>query len=127
MADDVSDDAVRRANGSFYAALERADLDLMLELWSKSPDVSCAHPGRKPLVGWADVMASWRLIFQSGGNPQVIVTDEVLVRRGPTAWVTVTENLLSGGAASAASALNVFHHTGDRWEMMAHHATPVLV
>lgn len=120
------DGAVSAANTAFYDALEQGDIERMADLWGRTHDVLCAHPGRIPLRGWTDVVASWRAIFRAGGNPQIIVTDEQVSVRGDVAWVTVTENMLSEGAAGAASALNIFHHGGDRWLMVAHHAGPVL-
>ena len=61
-----------------------------------------------------------------GGNPQVIITGERLVRRQTIGWVTITENMLADGQTGAATAINVFEHDGERWRMLAHHAAPVL-
>ena len=66
------------------------------------------------------------MIFANAGNPHVIVTDAVATVCHPVAWVTVTENLLAGGHTSVATALNVFQHDGSRWQMVAHHAGPLL-
>lgn len=125
LDDGTEDAALAAANASFYHALETGDLDLMDRLWSDSDDVSCAHPGRAPIVGAAPVRASWAAIFAAGGNPQVIATEERLIRRGTVGWVTITENLISGVHTGAASAINVFEYDGDRWRMVAHHAAPV--
>ncbi|MFV0526998.1 MAG: nuclear transport factor 2 family protein [Acidimicrobiales bacterium] len=122
-----TDQGALEANVRFYEALEQGDLAAMIALWAHDDDVACAHPGRRPLQGWDGVRASWEAIFGNGGNPQVIVTDEHLVRRGPVAWITLTENLLSGGQAGAATALNLFVHTDDGWRMVGHHAAPVLL
>ncbi len=121
-----SDGGLSAANARFYQALETADLDLMIDVWSHDDTVSCAHPGRAPLIGWASTAASWTAIFASGGNPQVIVTEERVVHKGDVGWVTVTENMISEGHTGAAGAINVFEHDGDRWLMVAHHAAPVL-
>ncbi len=126
MTSELSDDGVRAANLQFYEALEQADLDRMADVWSHTDDAVCAHPGRVPLRGWDEVWASWEAILSSGGNPQVIITEEQITRRGTLAWVTVTENMLSGGHTGAATALNVFEHDGSRWRMVVHHAAPVL-
>ncbi|MFV0259398.1 MAG: nuclear transport factor 2 family protein [Acidimicrobiales bacterium] len=122
-----TDQGALEANSRFYEALERGDLTAMVALWAHSDDVLCAHPGRQPLRGWDRVGASWQAIFANGGNPQVIVTDECLTRHGPVAWITLTENLLSGGQAGAATALNLFVHSVDGWHMVGHHAAPVLL
>ena len=123
---DVSEAAVREANARFYDALEQADMDLMVDVWADSADAVCAHPGRTPLRGWPEVRASWEAILGSGGNPQVIITEEVVTLRGNVAWVTATENMIADGHTGAATALNVFEHDGQRWRMVVHHAAPVL-
>lgn len=122
----IDDAALAAANGVFYYALETGDLELMSRLWSDSEDVSCAHPGRAPIVGAGAVRASWAAIFAAGGNPQIIATEERIIRRGTLGWVTITENLISGVHTGAASAINVFEYEGGRWRMVAHHAAPVL-
>jgi len=123
---DLSDAGVSEANARFYDALERADLVLMREVWQRTDDALCAHPGRIPLKGWDEVWASWEAILGSGGNPQIILTEEQVHRRGPVAWVTAIENMISDGHTGAAAALNVFEHDGEAWRMVVHHAAPVL-
>lgn len=124
--DDVGDAALSTANARFYEALESADLVKMAAVWDHSDEASCAHPGRPPLIGWDAIEASWRAIFGAGGNPQVIITEERVIRRGAVGWVTVAENMLSDGHTGAAVAVNVFEHDGRRWRMLVHHAGPVL-
>jgi ketosteroid isomerase-like protein len=122
----LTDAAVSRANARFYEALERADLDLMRAVWDHGDEVSCAHPGRRALHGWDQVWGSWEAILSSGGNPQVILTEETIHRSGPVAWVTAVENMISGEHTGAAAAMNVFAHDGADWRMVAHHAGPIL-
>lgn len=124
--DEISDGGLSRANARFYQALESADLALMRAVWAHTDEASCAHPGRPPLIGWNAIDASWRTIFGAGGNPQVIITEERVIRRGTVGWVTVAENMISDGHTGAAVAVNVFEHDGTRWRMLAHHAAPVL-
>ncbi|MEM7325050.1 MAG: nuclear transport factor 2 family protein [Actinomycetota bacterium] len=126
MTAELTEAAVREANAQFYEALEQADMDLMTRVWVNTPDAVCAHPGRSPLRGWDKVRASWEAILTSGGNPQLIITEEAVTMRGSVAWVTAMENMISGGHTGAATALNVFEHDGERWRMVVHHAAPVL-
>lgn len=123
---DLNAEAVSAANARFYRALEAADLELMQDVWLRTDDAVCAHPGRTPLRGWDAVWHSWEAILSSGGNPQIITTEEEVTLRGTVAWVTVTENMISGGQTGAAAAINVFEHDGDQWRMVVHHAAPVL-
>ena len=46
-------------NRAFYAALRDRDADLMEQVWSQCPQVSCIHPGWQPLRGREMVKASW--------------------------------------------------------------------
>ncbi len=126
MTDQLSDAGVRAANAQFYEALEAGDLELMDDIWAKSADAVCAHPGRAPLRGWEEIRASWQAIISGGGNPQIIITEEEVTMRGTVAWVTAIENMISGGHTGAAAALNVFEHDGRRWWLVVHHAAPVL-
>jgi ketosteroid isomerase-like protein len=142
---DVDADAVRAANGAFYGALERGDLDAMSDVWEHSDRVSVTHPGWPTIRGWAKVAASWSAIFRSTGYIQFVLTEETVTLEGDTAWVTLDENIIQsmpgetthdgpaplGGAR--ATAINLFVRTrshrggqsGDRWAMVAHHAAPV--
>ncbi len=126
MTTELDDDGVLAANAAFYQALEAGDLQTMDDTWIHGDDAVCTHPGRTPLCGWAEVRRSWQAIFSSGGNPQIIVTDERVTRRGGVAWVSATENMLSGGSTAVATALNVFEHDGQRWQMVVHHASPIM-
>lgn len=127
MSDDAKNDLLA-VNGDFYRSLESADMELMSSLWQHSDQVSCAHPGRPAIVGWDEVRVSWEAIFSFGGNPQVIATEERVVVRGPVGWVTLTENMISDGHTGAATAVNIFEYDGGlaRWQMVAHHAGPVV-
>jgi ketosteroid isomerase-like protein len=124
-ADGLTDAAVAEANERFYLALEQADLEAMESVWLHADHVLCAHPGRRALRGWEQVWGSWRAILGSGGNPQVILTEATVDRRGGVAWVTAVENMLSGGHTGAAVALNIFEFTGGEWKMVAHHSGPI--
>jgi ketosteroid isomerase-like protein len=142
---DVDADSVRAANGAFYDAFERGDLDAMSDVWEHSDRVSVTHPGWPTIRGWAKVAASWSAIFRSTGYIQFVLTEEAVTVEGDTAWVTLDENIIQsmpgetahdgvaplGGAR--ATAINLFVRTpsesgdrsGDRWAMVAHHAAPV--
>lgn len=134
--------AVRAANGAFYDAFERGDLDAMSDVWEHSDRVSVTHPGWPTIRGWGKVAASWSGIFRSTGYIQFVLTDEAVNVHGDTAWVTLDENIIQSVdaepagddglaplAGGRATAINVFVRTmsedGERWAMVAHHAAPV--
>lgn len=111
----------------FYEALQAADIDALMAIWSDDDDIVCVHPGGPRVVGAAAIRAAFEAIFANGAirarpdkvrrlqtlNCAVhsvleridIPTDEGL----QTAWVVAT---------------NVYVKSGARWAMAAHHASP---
>ncbi len=118
--------AVLAVNAAFYDAFERRDLDAMSDIWEHSDRVACIHPGWAQLSGWAAVSASWFALFDGPQQLQFIVTGERIVVAGDAAWVTCNENLLDEGATQAVAATNVFVRSGDRWQLVHHHGSPVV-
>ena len=117
---------VLAANQAFYDAHETRDLAAMGEVWATGHEVVCVHPGWPILRGAEPVLASWRAIFAGPGRNQFILTNISVDVGSDLAWVTLEENLVDRGSTSAVAATNVFRRTGDRWRMVAHHASPVL-
>jgi uncharacterized protein (TIGR02246 family) len=111
----------------FYEALQRADLDALMAVWSDEDDIVCVHPGGPRVVGAAAIRAAFEGIFGNGAidaQPQkvrrlqtlscavhsVLERVRVLTDEGPqSAWVVAT---------------NVYVKTGHGWRMAAHHASP---
>jgi ketosteroid isomerase-like protein len=128
----VNVEALVAANAEFYARFEALHLDGMDELWDRSDDVWCVHPGTDLITGSGPVRRSWAAVFASTSYLQFIVTDVVARVVGDAGMVTCTENILtSAGAegdlgAGKAIASNLFTWRDGRWRMVAHHASPVL-
>ena len=120
-------DAVLAVNRRFYEAFEAGDRDALAAAWEHSERVVCTHPGWATIHGWSEVEASWEAIMRGGGAPQFILTAERVTVVGDVAWVTVDENLISGGGASGTVAgLNVFARGDDGgWRLVVHHGSPV--
>ena len=117
------------AEAAFYEALERADLEAMMEVWSEDEEVSCIHPGGPRLTGFAQVRENWAQIFKSGQRLQVHLSDQVMVSGLMHAVHSLHENVLvrSGpgeGARTTVVATNVYQRTGDGWRMLLHHGSP---
>ncbi len=119
------------AEAAFYEALERADLDAMMEVWSDDDEVSCIHPGGPRLTGYEQVRENWVQIFKSGQRLQVHLSDQVVVSGMMFSVHSLHENILvrrEGGIAGARSvvvATNVFVRAGSGWRMVLHHGSPV--
>jgi ketosteroid isomerase-like protein len=122
--------AVDEANRRFYKAFEALDLAEMEKVWVHDDHVKCVHPGWPLLSGWDAVRASWEAIFSNTGEIRFTLAEAQVAVRGPFAWVTCTENILSQvrGRVSVTSVLatNIFEHGDDGWLMIHHHASHVL-
>ena len=118
------------AEAAFYEALERADLDAMMEVWSDDDEVSCIHPGGPRLTGYEQVRENWAQIFKSGQRLQVHLSDQVIVSGMMFSVHSLHENILVrgeggvGGARSVVVATNVFLRAGSGWRMVLHHGSP---
>jgi ketosteroid isomerase-like protein len=112
---------------AFYRALQKGDIDKLMECWADEDDIVCIHPGGPRVIGAMAIRATFEAMFANGSIrawPQgarktqaaasavhnVLERVEVLGPEGPTqAWVIAT---------------NVYHKTPQGWRMVAHHASP---
>ena len=118
------------AENAFYEALERADLDAMMEVWSDDEEVSCIHPGGPRVTGYEQVRENWAQIFKSGQRLHVHLSDQVIVSGIMFSVHSLHENILVrdergiAGARSVVVATNVFLRAGSGWRMVLHHGSP---
>jgi ketosteroid isomerase-like protein len=118
----------QEAETAFYEALERGDLDAMMEVWSDEDEVSCVHPGGPRITGYEQVRENWAQIFQSGQRLQVYLSDQVVVSGMMFSVHSLHENILvrgaPGGARSIVVTTNVYLRSGSGWRMVLHHGSP---
>jgi uncharacterized protein (TIGR02246 family) len=115
------------AEAAFYEALERADLGLMMAVWSEDEEIVCVHPGGQRLAGQDQVRESWRQIFAGGASAQVHVAQQVAISGTMVAVHSVHENFSRPGQPrpmQAVVATNVYLRTAAGWRMVAHHGSP---
>ncbi|WP_298835205.1 nuclear transport factor 2 family protein [uncultured Piscinibacter sp.] len=111
----------------FYEALQRADIEALMAVWSDDDEIVCVHPGGPRAVGAAAIRAAFEAIFANGAIAaraekvrrlqamncavhSVLERIEIPTDEGPqTAWVVAT---------------NVYVKSGAGWAMAAHHASP---
>ena len=121
--------AVAKANESFYRAFETLKIEVMENVWAKDGDIQCGHPGWRMLRGWGPVMESWKRIFENTPSMKFTLTDVRVEVRGELAWVTLYENLSSSIAGQQYSAAilttNMFQKTAEGWRMILHHGSSV--
>jgi len=118
---------VHVVNRRFYQAFEERDLDAMSDIWLRSDQATCTHPGWPSLRGWGPIAASFFALFQGGQALQFVLTREQIEVNGDVGWATIDENLLGAGAGATVSALNLFvrHPADGTWRMVAHHGSVV--
>jgi ketosteroid isomerase-like protein len=101
----------------FYEALQHADLDKLMAVWSDEDDIACVHPGGPRVTGHAAIRASFEAIFSNGAVPLQPQLVRLLEHISPSdaqgssriAWVLAT---------------NVYVNTAQGWRLVAHHASP---
>jgi ketosteroid isomerase-like protein len=111
----------------FYEALQNADIERLMAVWSDDDDIVCVHPGGPRVVGTAAIRAAFDSIFSNGAidaRPEkvrrlhthasavhsVLEQVRVMTDEGPRqGWVIAT---------------NVYVKTAFGWRMVAHHASP---
>lgn len=111
----------------FYEALQRADLERLMAVWSDDDEVVCVHPGGPRMVGHAAIRAAFETIFANGAIP---VRAEK-VRRIESAGCAV-HNVLErvdirsaeGTQTAWVIATNVYLKSAQGWRLVAHHASP---
>ena len=121
-------DALLRANDTFYRALENRDLDTMDALWVHEGWVRCVHPGGDALVGWPAVRRSFEEIFARTRWLHVTPTSIDVLLFGEIGVIACVENITIENqdemGMKVALATNIFRLTDDGWRMMHHHASP---
>ena len=117
------------AENAFYEALEHADLEGMMAVWSEDEEIVCVHPGGPRLCGQDQVRESWAQIFAGGGRTRVHITQQVSISGMMLAVHSVFERFTIPQAAAEAQpapivATNVYLRTPAGWRMIVHHASP---
>lgn len=111
----------------FYEALQGADLERLMAVWSDEEEVSCVHSGGPRVVGIGAIRAAFESMFAQGA----VAVHPERVRRlhsGDTAIHQVLERVQVQGPEGQQSvwviATNVYLKTAMGWRMVLHHASP---
>src|SRR5262245_10600106 len=114
------------AETAFYEALERADLDAMMEVWAEDEEIVCIHPGGPRLNGYEQVRESWAQMFKSRQRLQVHLSHKMHVQGMMLSIHSVHENIAVPREPKAGPpmvATNVYLRTGNGWRLLVHHAS----
>lgn len=112
---------------SFYDALERADLEAMMSVWSEDEEIVCVHPGGPRVTGYAAVREAWRRVFERGIQLRIRLQAPTVVQGPFSAVHTVIELVDIPGEEQKHTpivATNVFVRGAAGWRMVVHHASP---
>ena len=111
----------------FYEALQQADIDKLMAVWSDDEDIACVHPGGPRMVGAAAIRAAFDAIFASGAidvHPEKVRR----LRTHASAIHHVLEQVQlmgdEGPQKAYAIVTNVYILTPQGWRMVLHHASP---
>ncbi|HEX6705090.1 MAG TPA: nuclear transport factor 2 family protein [Albitalea sp.] len=111
----------------FYEALQGADLDRLMTVWSDDEDIVCVHPGGPRLIGAAAIRAGFEAIFANGAidaRPEKVRR----VMSHSSAVHNVLERIQVMGAdgpqAAWVIATNVYLKGAQGWRLVCHHASP---
>jgi ketosteroid isomerase-like protein len=118
------------AEGAFYDALTRGDLDAMMAVWADDDDIYCVHPNGARVTGVEKVRESWRQIFACGQNLRFQLREQQTVQGMMLSVHSVYEHITVAGEPRARGpviATNVSLRTERGWRMVAHHASPAPV
>ena len=115
------------AENAFYEALERSDLEAMMQVWSEDEEIVCVHPAGQRLAGQAQVRDAWRQMFAGGPGMRVQVSQQVAATGMMVAVHSVLETITLAGEKRPRPpviATNVYLRTPAGWKRVVHHASP---
>ena len=115
------------AENAFYEALERSDLEAMMQVWSEDEEIVCVHPSGQRLAGQEQVREAWRQMFAGGPSLRVQVAQRIAVTGMMVAVHSVQESITVAGEQRPRPpviATNVYLRTPAGWRMAVHHASP---
>ena len=120
---------IKKINERFYEAISTANLSLMEDLWVKTDEAKCVHPGWPIIFGWEKIRESWRTIFSSGGLADIEVSKVYIDVNGSSAWLNCNERISyvidDQVIITMAQTTNIFELKDQQWLMVLHHASPM--
>jgi ketosteroid isomerase-like protein len=110
---------------SFYQAFRNRSVDLMKDVWNKTDEVICIHPGSPRIYSFELIIASWEQIFSAQSGTIIDISDPVYKLQDDVSIHFVKETLsVNDKHVASVYATNIYQDTDDGWKMIAHHASP---
>ena len=118
--------SAQAVESAFYRALEQADLDTMMNIWSAKEEVVCIHPGAPRMEGLAQVRESWEELFRNPPIMKISLMDVLVTESDGVAVHQVREEIeIDGQYISMMISTNVYERGGDScWRMTSRHSSP---
>ena len=111
----------------FYEALQSADIEALMAVWSDDDDIVCVHPGGPRVVGAAAIRAAFESIFANGAiraRPDKVRRLQTLTCAVHSVLECIDIPTDEGRQTAWVVATNVYLKSGAGWAMAAHHASP---
>jgi ketosteroid isomerase-like protein len=112
---------------TFYDALEKGDIDLLMSCWGDEDDIFCILPGGPRVVGHGAIRAAFDAIFTNGSihaHPERIRRVQTLNTSVHSVIERVEVLTEQGPQQAHVLATNIFLKTPQGWHLVAHHASP---
>lgn len=112
------------AENAFYEAINKADLQSLMGIWSEDDETACVHPTGQKMEGLREIRDGWQSVLTQG----VRVVSTLLHRwQGATKAVhLVQETLFVGNDETPHGPLlstNVYVRGPQGWRMVLHHSS----
>ena len=110
-----------------YEALQHADIEALMAVWSDDDEIVCVHPGGPRVVGAAAIRASFEALFAHGAievRPEQVRRLQALNCAVHSVLERVNVPTDQGTRAAWVVATNVYVKSGRGWALAAHHASP---
>ena len=110
---------------SFYQAFRSRSVGLMKDVWDKTDEIICIHPGSPRIYSFDLIIASWEKIFSAQSGTMIDISDPVYKLQDDVSIHYVKETLsVNDKSVASVYATNIYQQTSDGWKMIAHHASP---
>ncbi len=110
-----------------YEALQRADIEALMAVWSDDDEIVCVHPGGPRLVGAVAIRTSFEALFANGAidvRPEKVRRLQSLNCAVHSVLERVNLPTEQGPGSAWVMATNVYVKSGRGWALVARHASP---
>ncbi|HEY6897159.1 MAG TPA: nuclear transport factor 2 family protein [Rhodocyclaceae bacterium] len=111
---------------AFYEAIERADLEALMQVWAEDEDIICVSPGGQQVSGYAMIRETWRRIFNGGPRLRVTLRPVGSVITPFSAIHSLVEQISFEGDTEGLTPIitsNAYVRGPLGWRMVLHHAS----